>query len=419
MDGLTGAILRANPAYELVLFDRLPAEQRDLLDGLRRDPSLFGVLWPRAESGGGLGVKSVCRDTALLLYTLREPGPLPAYVTAVDGAAAVEMVAELVLDGVLEIAAGDAFVSGPAALTLLRGPDVSSGTSRVGDSRDAATQSRTLSPAGSGTIARLSHEALRYAQALAPDDCARLSARLYFYNRVPASPRWARRLASRDAVADFLGLTHGTTSRRIAREWSALRADDGASGWLEWRARTPVAPPEHGDHSTWKLYVSPTCEQLPSAFAATLDVLAAAGAHHCKVGGDLYGVLRPDKLVAYFRSFEALVDAATAVRRALDGCPAQGVPFTAALGDDGLLSWGTDPPLAAQSLAWPERESWRLWLTNRLATALLAAVAAPAEELEPWQYALERLRLDHVDPETWTPDASIWHDRTAAARAVA
>src|SRR5579864_7766297 len=70
--------LRANPAFRLVLFDRLPAGQRRQLAGLARDPEHYGVLRPRR--GTGLGLKAVDRETALLFLTLARPGPLPGYV---------------------------------------------------------------------------------------------------------------------------------------------------------------------------------------------------------------------------------------------------------------------------------------------------------------------------------------------------
>src|SRR5438270_10163890 len=69
--------LRANIAFELVLFDRLPAGERRLLAGLARDPEHYGVLRPRP--GSGLGLKAVDRETALLFLTLARPGPLPGY----------------------------------------------------------------------------------------------------------------------------------------------------------------------------------------------------------------------------------------------------------------------------------------------------------------------------------------------------
>jgi len=95
----------------------------------------------------------------------------------------------------------------------------------------------------------------------------------------------------------------------------------------------------------------------------------------------------------------------------LHDCPAHGVPFTAALDDEGLLSWGVDPPASVQLLEWQPRESWRLWLTNRLANALLTAKRAPATATQrsPWQYALDRVRLEGIDIDTWTPSADVWH----------
>ena len=88
----------------------------------------------------------------------------------------------------------------------------------------------------------------------------------------------------------------------------------------------------------------------------------------------------------------------------LDGCPAHGVPFTAEISGEGLLSWGVDPPESKQMLSWQPQESWRLWLTNRLANALLTARRAnSASGPEPWRYALERLGLEGIDTESWTP----------------
>jgi hypothetical protein len=137
-----------------------------------------------------------------------------------------------------------------------------------------------------------------------------------------------------------------------------------------------------------------------------MEVLTDSRAHHFKVGCDAPGLLRPDKMVAYFSSFESLQDAARRIGAALAGCETQGVPFTAALQADGLLSWGIDPAPDKVTLSWQEHPSWRLWVTNRLAVALVAARGARNSGLEPWRFALERLRLENVDTDTWTPTES-------------
>jgi hypothetical protein len=85
------------------------------------------------------------------------------------------------------------------------------------------------------------------------------------------------------------------------------------------------------------------------------------------------------------------------------------VPFTAEIAGGGLLSWGVDPPPAVGlgPAAGEGRMSWRLWLTHRLARALIAAVAA-AEAMEPWRFAIERLRLEGIDTDSWTPGGGLW-----------
>ena len=64
-------------------------------------------------------------------------------------------------------------------------------------------------------------------------------------------------------------------------------------------------------------------------------------------------------------------------------------------------------------LGWQERESWRLWVTNRLAVALVAARRDGAA-VEPWRYALARAELDGVDVATWAPRGDPWAEASAA-----
>lgn len=375
------SLLRANPLYELVLYDRLSAEERRALAEAARSPGFYGILRP-ASPDSGLSAKSVDRDTALLFLTLREPGPLPAYARAALGETAARTVARLVADGVLEIGREGAFVAGAAALDLFR---------------------ETVGREGSGRIAELSLAALRYGQSLAVDDPVLLSWRLYTYHHRPLTPRWKRLLSTPEAVARHLGIAPGDGRRKLLdRKWTPT----GSAPWLSWRARGAAASGSPAG-PTWKLYVSPLPEALADGFGAVLEALTAGRATHFKVGADAAGLLRPDKIVAYFPTFERLAAAAEVVTRRLAGAPAQGVPFTSEIGAGGLVSWGVDP---AGETPGAEGESWRLWLTHRLARALLSARATAAAGSEPWRFAVERLRLEGVDTDTWTPGALMWRE---------
>lgn len=392
MQSLLRRDFRASPRYELVLFDRLSPGERETLAELRKDPSFYGVLRP-GEAAAGLGFKSVDRDTALLFLTLREPGPLPGYVVEMLGAAAARTVARLVADGVLEIREGDGFVSGAAALAL------------VGEERDGARDG-----GGGGRLAVLSRAALRYAQALAVDDPLRLSWRIYGFNRRPLTPSWQRRLPSAEAVERHLGVEAGGRNRQaLDRCWQPGNRGHRGEFWLTWHARSarpesPGTPANAG--AVYKLYVSPAPEALEEGFGEILEALSASRAQQFKVGADAAGLLRPDKIVAYFPDFDRLSEAAGRLGDRLAGLPPHGVPFTAEIAGDGLLSWGADPPVAERSPLLGGWESWRLWLTNRLAVALVAARSEGAAE--PWRFALDRMRLEGVDTESWTPGALLW-----------
>lgn len=379
---------RANPLYELVLFDRLPPSEQAMLIDLRSDQDFYGILRPRVANG--LAIKSVCRNAALLYLTLREPGALPSYLTNNPVPDTNQSIAELVLDGVLEVkqVSDGTFVSGSEAYPVL-----------YADRLPDKTR---------GTLSELSINALRYAQAFETEDAGRLSARLYFYNRTAASPRWLRQLPNEDSVLDWLGLSEGgPLRRRLRATWSELAASEISDGWRVWRRRNySLSLSEQPDY---KLYVSPLVSTMPEAFGKTIEVLGSSAAVRFKIGRDVYGLLRPDKFVAYFPTYETVAEAATSLRTILGDCSPHGVPFTADLTGDGLLSWGMDPPRSQRLLGWQPFESWRLWITNRLATSLIAARAATNRAIEPWRFAMERLELQGVDTGSWIPSRSIWN----------
>jgi hypothetical protein len=387
------ATFRANPAYDLVLLDRLAPAERELLADAEGEGDLYGVLRPRP--GSSLEPRTASSETALLFMTLAEPGPLPAYVVARLGDELDRTIARLVLDGVLELEHEGEYVCGARAADLLLG---------------------VRSAGGRGRIAELSVAALRYGQALGDLPEPLLAARLYLYGRRPVSAALRSRVADGAALDAYLGLAPGGSARAaLEAGWqeSPPSAEERAY-WRHWRPRRTRGASEPGGVS-YKLYVSPATDALETAIGAIASSLAGArGVAAFKVGSDLHGICRPDKLVVYFGRLEDLQEGAALLRDRLDGCPAHGVPFTAAVTQDGLLSWGADPPVRSSSNG-AESGSWRMWVTERLAEYLTLARKTRGSGLEPWQFALERLRLAGIDTDTWIPASGMWPEAFASA----
>ena len=368
-----GAILRASPGYELVPLERLEAPERAYLaDPGDDDDDLYGLLRPAGTSQ--LAPRSASADLALLFLTLQSPGPLPDFAARRLGGAADETIARLVLDGVLELECAGGFVSGPAALSA--------------PTRTVRAESR---------IAALSRAALEHGQSLSGLPAPLLAVRLYGFGRRPLTPALQERLSDARAVAGFLG----ADSPGLRARWVESGAGEGER-WRMWRRPGPAAPTSGG---TFKLYVAPTLEAAPDSFAAVAGALADLP--ECtgfKVARDVAGLCRPDKLVAYFARLEDLHEAAVRLGPLVRGHPAQPVPFTGQVDADGLLSWGVDPARSRES-----GRSWRLWLVGRLAAYLVEAGSDGAGSAEPWRFALERIRLDGIDVESWAPESTGWN----------
>jgi hypothetical protein len=331
------------------------------------DPAYAGVLYPR--TGDTLRIKAIDRRTADLLETFAKPCRIPDEARCRLGEGLREHIIELVLSDVLQIGHGS-FVSGFAARGILSL-----------DHDDDEPR---------GPLGRLSSEAVRHAVRLDVREVLPLAAQLYFFGRAPVTPRWHRRLSNRDAVQSFLGLRGAATAA-----WRCSAKSPGGDAWLHWAARTeqqPVRP------LPYKLYISPTLAAMPAVVAEVLEVFADNGVRHFKVGASAAGLARPDKFVAYFPTFPPLEQVAQQLAARVSGLPVHGVPFTAALTEDGMLSWGLDPPDVPDG-DFAERASWRSWIALRLAAGIIDARGAA----QPWRHAFERLRAAGVDTATWTP----------------
>jgi hypothetical protein len=393
MPTLESATYRFNPALELVVFDRLEPGLQLRLASLTRDPSFYGVILPVGRHAAAATAKAADRESALLLLTLRTPGPIPAYARRLLGPDAWHTITGLVLDGVLEIESAGVFRSGPDAISTMGLDEYDGGAD------DSPPH---------GHIAQLSIAALRHASALPIDDVAVLAGRLYRFNSLPLSPANA---APAVPATDLtrLGLATPAVATALDRVWTCTAT--GADGeWLCWSAAERWESAD-GTRGTCKLYVSPAPAAIPEAFAATVAAATAHQALAFKAGAGPYGLLRPDKLVIYFRHRDHLYAAAAALTDALAGAPAHGVPFTAGITPDGMISWAADPPAHAGVIGGAASESWRSWLTTQLAAALIAGRTtgphAP-DQADPVRFALRRAAALRIDPKTWIPADTVW-----------
>jgi len=358
---LSAARYRAAPRYSITAAGpssgaAAAAGSEDAL--LTPDPD-----WPRP-------IRSVTRSTAALFQALGQPRSLPHPVPAAD-------LARLVLDGVLQVEWRDQWHTGPAAHGLYF--------------------DGTAPPLGNGPIARLSRAALEYGSALHLRLSGEVAGRLYRWHAMPDTPAWRQRLPTEAAVAAFLGVDQAMLTAGL-REVSTHRP-----AWREW---APPEPSALGDGGTiYKLYLSPAPAATPAALARLLPELPhIKGLLGLKLSRQRPALLRPDKVLLYFSGLDALRDAAARITPALSGIPAHGVPFTASLDETGLLSWGADPPSAQGD----DDTSWRVWLCERLASALALAELSGDAPVPAWHFALDRLTLDGVDVASWAPVHGQW-----------
>ena len=182
--------------------------------------------------------------------------------------------------------------------------------------------------------------------------------------------------------------------------WRDSRVGADWNGWILWRRDQAAVADSH--NLLFKLYVSPDPQELIDRLDSIMQALSSTDARAVKLGGTVYGLLRPDKLVVYFVDYDSLLSAARVLEANIARMSTHGVPFTAGLTVDGLLSWGVDPPTQGDEQL-DDRESWRGRLTRILANGLVRARSECGSVEEELRYALGELESAGVDPETFTP----------------
>ncbi len=245
-------------------------------------------------------------------------------------------------------------------------------------------------------LSQLSRRALDLAASLPTRENTKIARWLYHYGSFPRGPSIELDFGPGDDAMAVLGLTRGGAARRTLE--NAYEATT-YQGWLSF-ARTSMPALTR---AACKLYVSPQPADLATAFPVIAETFAEMEVRSFKVGRGIEGLLRSDKIVVYFNKRSDLAEVAEILCERLDGCPPQGVPFTAELGLDGLLSWGIDPPPDKKTL------SWRSWITKRLANEM-AKVGSVSND-EAVYAALKGVSDLGVNTTEWTVDKYIFSDR--------
>ncbi|MFF4760817.1 hypothetical protein [Streptomyces sp. NPDC001292] len=362
-------LYRSNPRYVLRGLDDLKRSQRQALIGSSPSSAIGGLLFPLDGADHG-SIKAVSAPTASLFQQAAVPTWLPSpLLPALSG----EELGDLVGAEVLEIQITGRFVTGIEALTeLAHGP---------------------LEPPD-GRLAALSLKAIAYAESLGLRAQAVIAERLYSFHQVAIRGEW-RTAEYGDAFRARMShaMPHGLGSDP---RWIEF-------GQRPWRVHRRRDAQLRADRPTIKLYISPTPDNLADVVAASIPlIIKAPGIVGWKVADTVDTMVRPDKFMVYLASWQAVQDLAGELSSALAGFDVHGVPFTCDAGLDGLLSWGLDP---ASSPDEPEAlvDSWRTWVTTRLAGGLVQARQAGLIGGQAQAAALHRLRAAGVDTSTWQP----------------
>ncbi len=127
--------------------------------------------------------------------------------------------------------------------------------------------------------------------------------------------------------------------------------------------------------SYMKIYVSPTCDDLPDVFRKTAQLSADLQVPCLKVVACAQGLGRSDKLVLYLESAD--VGSVTAeLATALSGYADLGVPFTLPVSDSCMLSVAADPKEIAPYQTAYRHHSWRTLLAKYLASGRQAGITS-------------------------------------------
>jgi hypothetical protein len=305
-------------------------------------------------------------DEVVLLTSLKAAGHLPPalreQISDCD-----QLLARLVLDGLVEVRRDGRFQSGVAALQL-----------EAGGRRDETHGDEPR---------RISELALEYALAVRHLDPSILAERLYAFNSLPTT-----RPTQRDASAEFALQTSIDPDNPVLKIGSHEWTVQPGRAWLYFRRGSSSG-------GRFKIYLSPRPQDIPHVIRGFAEVLGSrTSAGVFKIAFPSEALRRPDKIVAYVPTFNALQETLSRLVALSLDATVQAVPFSAPVPRAPLLSWGVDPPNESKGPSC----SWRSWLTRQLAECA-HVIPLTEDSADALSHLKVALRLRNIDPVTWLP----------------
>ncbi|HEY2720364.1 MAG TPA: hypothetical protein VGI82_01480 [Chitinophagaceae bacterium] len=375
---------RRGPLYALREWNILSQREKELISGLHDERNVYGIFSPLAPQSK-LTLKVAYHDLALVYLHLAASNLLPHHLTALHEDSLNNAIVRLVIDQILEVKWNGNFVSGVHATEAIFG-------SRLYGDRNFPN-----------FISILSNQAIEYALHFDNAEMRMISNKLYTYHTTPWDSSAKRNFNKVKDIRDFVfSGSPGSLFSILNRDW-ALINDPAKDYWLGWNRKDfSGTSSSRADMTIYKLYISPLIEDLPKAMSISLPLLTSSNAFSFKVGNSIQGLLRPDKIVAYFDDKSSLLQVAEELKEKLKDCKAQGVPFTAQIDDDGILSWGADPPgyIVLEAI---EGGSWRCKVTDQIALAITQAKSEKLEDDQAIDFIGSKLFLADIDVYDWAP----------------
>ncbi len=349
LEGELGPQFSLSSDYQLIASEELPLDLKQIYADVIDAENFFGMLIPRP--GSGRNPKLVSSGDAFLFSWLQFRGSVPDYFYKADKSFD-QYLQKLVLDGIL-----------------------------VSDKPVFACNELRLNE-------DVSDVAIIQAYLSGETDALRLTAKLYFYGRLPCSLQMMKSLPDTASLLNFLkSKTSGSVAKPKLKDC-----------WMHWNF-------EESNLGKLKLYFC--CQPLfvNEVFEPVYLACQQSDAVGLKLAADAVTLHRPDKFVAYFETMEALECCLERLAE-VPTPPKQELAFVAPT----QLDWvyrGIDPDKETKPLPFTGGQSWRVWICQQLSLAL---IEARRNSLTPWEAvarAKSRLELDGVNCRTWELERQI------------